>query len=450
MSSALENLLTEVADYDPYHYRTEDVRAAQLTAADERFQQQRQRIRMLGQRAEDAGIKRIGRLDDLLPLFFSDATYKSYPESLVERRNWKALGSWVEATAAGANISQIDVSGVEDIDEWLGRLRQAGQYVFVSSGTSGKVSMFHASALDRQRKLTMSLAMWRFATGAIPDKSRPIFSLAPSRGHHLMVDTWAGVIESFGRPGAIYSLSDGPLRVTDVNSLGRLRKAIADGTATPSEIDAFEKRSAGKQRDMQESLERLADAVIRHRDEPCMFLGTWAPQYMLSAAAVERGLMGGVHPEGIIYGGGGLKGIAVPPDFKEQIRRNLGLPECRFLVLYGMSELGARMPACARHRYHIPPYMVPIVVDADCEKVIDPEDGLMTGRLAFFDLSLDGAWGAFASGDHGTVDLNPCSCGRTGPTVIDSVVRLMDRADDDKVNCAGTIDAYVRGSIGSA
>jgi hypothetical protein len=450
MSTPLEQLLSDVPNHNPYNYRFEDIHAAQLSAAEERFQQQRSRIAMLGRRAAEASVDRIERPSDLLPLFFSDATYKSYPESLVQRRNWKALGSWVEATSAGANISQIDVDGVEDIDEWLGRLRRAGVYLYVSSGTSGKVSMFHASAIDRERKRTMSIGMWQFATGTLPDKNRPVFALAPSAGYHLMVDTWGGVIEAFGRPGAIYHISDDPLRVGDINNLGLLRKSIAGGTAAPSDIDAFEKRSARKAEEMQKALERLADAVVRHRDEPCMFLGTWAPQYMLATAAVERGLENGVHPDGMIFAGGGLKGIVVPPDFKQQIKRAFRLEDSRYLVLYGMSELGARMPACSSRRYHIPPYMMPIVVDLDCEEVVPPCDGMMEGRLAFFDLSLEGAWGAFASGDHGIIDLNPCPCGLTGPTVLDSVVRYMDMSEDDKVNCAGTIDAYIRGAVGSA
>jgi hypothetical protein len=449
MISALDQLLATLSDYDPYDYRIEDVAALQLQAADECFQRQRGRIRALEQRAGDVGAKAISRWSDLLPLFFSDATYKSYSETLVERRNWKALGAWVEATSAGAHISQIDVEGVATIDDWLGRLRAAGQYLYVSSGTSGKVSMFHASALDRQRKLTMSLQMWRFATGAVPDKTRAVFSLAPSSGYHLMVDVWNRVIEAFGRPGAIFSLSDEPLRVEDVNSLGRLRKSVAAGTAAPSDISAFEKRSAAKQLKMQQRLERLADAVIRHRHEPSMFLGVWAPQYMLVKSAVERGLKEGVHPESIIFGGGGLKGVSVPADYKEQIKKGLRLDDSRYLVLYGMSELTACLPRCIEGRHHMPPYLIPIVVDKEGEHLVAPVDGRLYGRLGFFDLSQDGAWGAFLSGDRGTIDLNACPCGRRGPTVHDSVVRYADLVvEDDKVNCAGTIDAYVRGNVG--
>ncbi|MDB5970037.1 MAG: hypothetical protein JWQ90_2487 [Hydrocarboniphaga sp.] len=450
-TTALDQLLARIDDEDPFYYRLEDVRALQLQAADERFQQLRQQMPVLDQRSQDTGTERISGLADMLPLFFSDATYKSYPESLVEQRNWKALGSWVEATSAGANIAQVDVEGVQDIDEWLARLRDAGQYLYVSSGTSGRVSLFHASAKDRERDLAMFRLAWRWATGAVPDQSRPVFALFPVKGSHRMMDSFGRIARDFGRPDAIYYLSDQPLRVTDVNSLGRLRKAIGAGTATPSEIDAFEQKSAEKQVEMQQSLERLADAVVRHRNEPCLFIGTWGPEYRLVKTAVDRGLASGVHPDSVILAGGGLKGIVLPPDFKEQLQQALRLDNSRYLLLYGMAELSTIMPACSQRRYHIAPWMIPIVLDKDSERILEPKDGRLTGRLGFFDLALEGRWGALISGDHGTVDLKPCPCGCPGPSILDTIVRYLDLpGGDDRVNCAGTIDAYVRGALGSA
>ena len=166
--------------------------------------------------------------------------------------------------------------------------------------------------------------------------------------------------------------------------------------------------------------------------------------------AVERGLDGGVHPDSVILAGGGLKGIVLPPDFKEQLQQALRLDSSRYLLLYGMAELSTIMPACTHRRYHIAPWMIPIVVDKDGERVLEPEEGRLSGRLAFFDLALEGRWGALISGDRGTVDLNPCACGSPSPSVHDDVVRYIDLpGGDDRVNCAGTIDNYIRGALGS-
>jgi hypothetical protein len=72
-------------------------------------------------------------------------------------------------------------------------------------------------------------------------------------------------------------------------------------------------------------------------------------------------------------------------------------------------------------------------------------EGEIEGRAAFFDLSLDGRWGGIITGDKISIDFGPCACGQKGPTVRDNIVRYADLEGDDKIGCAGTIDAYVRG-----
>ena len=67
-------------------------------------------------------------------------------------------------------------------------------------------------------------------------------------------------------------------------------------------------------------------------------------------------------------------------------------------------------------------------------------------RAAFLDLSLDGRWGGVISGDRVTVDFGKCDCGHQGPTVGSEIVRYADLEGGDKITCAGTIDAYVRGA----
>jgi hypothetical protein len=60
-------------------------------------------------------------------------------------------------------------------------------------------------------------------------------------------------------------------------------------------------------------------------------------------------------------------------------------------------------------------------------------------------LSLDGRWGGVISGDRISIDYRPCACGNKGPSIRDNIVRYADLEGDDKIGCAGTVDAYVRG-----
>ena len=58
---------------------------------------------------------------------------------------------------------------------------------------------------------------------------------------------------------------------------------------------------------------------------------------------------------------------------------------------------------------------------------------------------MDGRWGGVISGDKVQIDFSPCACGAKGPSIRDNVTRYADLEGDDKIGCAGTVDAYVRG-----
>jgi hypothetical protein len=87
---------------------------------------------------------------------------------------------------------------------------------------------------------------------------------------------------------------------------------------------------------------------------------------------------------------------------------------------------------------------VALPLDKDGSRLL-PMEGEVEGRAAFFDLSLDGRWGGVISGDRIEIDFRPCECGAATPSIRDNIVRYADLEGDDKIGCAGTIDAYVRG-----
>ena len=84
------------------------------------------------------------------------------------------------------------------------------------------------------------------------------------------------------------------------------------------------------------------------------------------------------------------------------------------------------------------------MLDREGTKLLNRTDGPTEGRFAFFDVALEGRWGGLVSGDHVTADL-----GGESPAVLDGTInRYTDlEGGDDKLTCAGTIDAFVRGSM---
>jgi hypothetical protein len=144
--------------------------------------------------------------------------------------------------------------------------------------------------------------------------------------------------------------------------------------------------------------------------------------------------------------GGGLKRAVLPDDYKEFVYATFNLqPKCNYQN-YSMQEFHSGMPRCQEGgRYHLPAWVVPLITDKSGDKLLPIIDDEYEGRAAFFDLSVDGRWGGVISGDKVSIDFKPCACGARGPSIRDNIVRYSDLEGDDKIGCAGTVDAYVRG-----
>lgn len=448
MSSPVAELTRRVADRNPFDYDPAELREVQLEALRERLAERRGQIRVLDQRARDAGIESIEDFADLVPLLFAHTTYKSYPEAFVEKGRWDRMNLWLD-TLATRKTEGVDLAGVRDVDDWLDRLHAAGHFVFGTSGTTGKCSFLDQTEGDRSfthRSLVLSS---RWSTGVEPARDRPVFWLGPVKGFLRFGDWYEAVSGAFGRPGACYYLSDERLRAAEVNRMGAMRRAIAEGRAAPEEIATFEREAVARQQRMDEALLRLVDRIVEHRAEPMILFGMWSQHYAIAEAARARGVRDGeFHPETAIFIGGGLKGVNLPDDYREQVRQFYGVDPSRIRSGYGMSEMSTGFPRCRADRYHCPPWIALLVLDKTGETLLDARRGPVEGRMAFFDFSIEGRWGGLISGDRIAADFSPCPCGARGPSVYEEIVRYTDLPEgDEKLTCAGTIEGYVRGAL---
>src|SRR6202046_5931572 len=100
MSSAIQKPTQLVAAGHRFDHSHADLRETQLEALNERFQERKDRIRLLGHRAREAGIAEIRSREDMVPLLFPHSVYKSYPESFLIEGEWDRLGQWLGAGSA--------------------------------------------------------------------------------------------------------------------------------------------------------------------------------------------------------------------------------------------------------------------------------------------------------------------------------------------------------------
>ena len=448
MGPLRQKLLDLILEPDAYDRNPAELAALRLAAAQELFAERREQIAVLRRRADETRVRAIRSFHDLVPLLFSHTVYKSYPNTFVEQGRWDRLLQWLK-TLSVADPTRVDVTGVTNVDEWIERLEQAGHLILATSGSSGKCSFLNATRGDFALK-TRHFANMLGWPHLKPNRDRIFFQLGPSKGPNSAVEAARIGAELWGRPGSIYFLTDEPLRISEVSAMAAMRTRMAEGSAFPEEIAEFERRGAQQAERMRHSLARLVDVILEHRREPIVLSGLWAQHMAIIARARELGVGDGeFHRHSHISSGGGVKGVSLPPDYREQVDRFYG--NVYRGTGYGMTEQAQVMPRCEALRYHCPPGLIMLLLDQPGERLIAPDPGaggMVEGRYAFLDLLYEGRWGGLISGDRITVDYaERCPCGRYGPTILDTIARYTQLGGDDHIGCAGTIDAYVRGAM---
>lgn len=424
-----------------------DIEARQLEAARELFVERRDQIPVLRRRADDSGVTEIGTLDDLVPLLFAHTAYKSYPPSFVAQGRWDRLLQWMQ-TLSVAKVTDVDVEGVTDVDDWMERLRAADHMVLATSGSGGKVSFLNHTREDAEKKRRHYRRMsgWPFVKA---DNSRVVFLTSPSRGPNSAIEAAQNSAAVWARPGEAHFLTNEPLRLADISASAALNQRMAEGTATPAEIEAAQAEARARGERMSAAMDVFVDKILAHRHEPIVVSALWAQHMSIIERARARGIPdGGFHPDSLVSAGGGLKGVALPADYREQVDRFYG--KVIRNNAYGMTEMAQTCPKCQCGRYHRPPGLIWLLLDRDGERRLtadDGVDGVVEGRFAFLDLLYEGRWGGLISGDKVTIDFKDCPCGRPGPTILDTISRYAQAGESDHIGCAGTIDAYIRGAV---
>ena len=449
MGEAVYNLLSYMPDSSGYDIPHEDLRALQLQALNERLEERIDRVKLVRHRAEEAGVTAIARLEDVVPLLLPHTAYKSYPESFLTERKWDRLTRWL-GTVSAYPTDNIDLSDVREIDDWVAACERAGHFVSCSSGTTGKSAMLVASQADLDFASQDGVAAVQWGSDIRAGDMRTSAGAAGAVAYTPRNAAMGkGLMSAFVDPDAPrFQSGVPPVTIGSLTKMIALRKAIADGTAKPAEIAEYEAESAMRQKALEDAQVGAVDDIIAKRGERLYITGMWGSLYPFAEEVRNRGYSGkDFHPENAVYLGGGLKRAKLPANYREYVYETFNLQPRNIYQMYGMQELNSSMPRCQEgQRYHLPPWLVALPLNKNGDELLPGVgEGAMEGRAAFFDLSLDGRWGGVISGDHIHIDYGPCACGSRSPSIRDDVYRYSDLEGDDKIGCAGTVDAYVRG-----
>jgi hypothetical protein len=440
--------------HDGYELEQEALDEIQLVNARRRFAELRPKIAALERLATDQHIDEIGTIRDLAPLMFAHTVNKSYPMTLLERRQFDRLTRWLGGLTS-IDLSAVDASGCETIDEWLLLLDERTPLrVFHGSGTTGKLSFIPRTEREFEQLIILNARAMRDHWGpkSGPDMlahPRPYIFAGHRYGTGLaqrcMPIRMRTIVSSEGDTLFLYTKSTFS---ADLLSLaGRIRTAESRGELGALELSPALVRRRGEMADIERErpveMQRFFDRLVAEfRGRDVYINGQWAVLAEWAKEALKRGIRDVLGPQTIFSTGGGTKGKVLDANYREQVLEFLG--PVRLFERYSMSEWMCDAWRCERGNYHPAPTMVPFLLDPTNGELLPRQDGL-TGRYAAFDLLATTYWGGFVTGDEVTLSgwEQPCSCGRRGPYLHDAIRRYSEKeGGDDRVLCAGAPEAH--------
>jgi hypothetical protein len=462
MSELFQNLLRDPqsyidGDYIAGHaFTREQIEAVHLAGLRKRFGELRRQVPVLDRLATDQGIDAIHSLADAVPLLFPHTVYKSYPLSILERGQFDRLTRWLDGLTA-LDLGKVDASGVDSIDAWIRRLdEQTDMRLLHTFGTTGKLSFMPRMREHWIQSTTLTahaIRDWN-GYGSGPDLMSARLPMvqpgyrygagATYRGVEAMVKLWAG-----GDDNALFLYPHDYFSADIASLAGRLRAAEARGEQGALELSpgllARREEFAHREQQRPERMKEFLQTAIRRfggRDI-CLF-AVWPILFEWAEQGLAQGMRNLFGKGSLLMSGGGSKGRVLPDDYREQIFEFLGYD--RTFEIYSMSELMPGNPRCEAGNYHVPPVLVPFVLDPATGTML-PRSGTQTGRFACFDMLPDTYWGGLVTGDEVTMAGwdEPCSCRRKSPYLHGTIRRFSEiQGGDDKINCAGAPEAHDR------
>lgn len=422
----------------------------QLAALQQRFGELRDRIPVLKKLADGEGVERITTLDDVVPLLFEHTVYKSYPPSLLEKKNFTQINRWLAKLVTPELASAIlaaDVSACTGLDDWFEAMDLAVPELRIShtSGTSGTLSFLPHGVREFEKTFEIRrLFAWNLEGPEVPPPELHAIYPYYRKGYLSHVRANEFLIKVLLPDQAHFHPSYPATLSSDVLHLGaRVRAAHAKGSLDRLEISPALKAKKAEfdqlQADMPHFLASFFEQMATHLKGKRVYIGgTWNLLHSMAKAGLEQGLEGVFDPDSYISTTGGAKGVVQPEGWRDEVLRFTGAKTLH--ETYAMSEvLGGSHMRCEHGHFHLAPTVIAYLLDPQTSQPL-PRQGRVTGRAAFFDLGAETRWGGFITGDEVTIDwTTPCPCGRPSAYVAGPIQRYSEmNGGDDKITCAAT------------
>ena len=419
-----------------------------------RFEDHRNRIPMLTKLADKQGITGISQIDDVLPLLFEHTIYKSYPDFLLEKGEYGKLTRWLDRLTP-YDLSKLDCSGCESIHGWMDLISRVTELdPITSSGTTGTMSF-----TPKDRKDWRNYILGGFRIQLLQKFGEPPGDADLNEKIHVCWPTHSDGHTAFYRSPMYYKeyFAKGsnahfhPMMTTPGDTdlmylAARLRAAQARGDSrvnVPPALLARRGELEAEERERPAKVKAWVDELVQKLEGERVFILAPAQLiYDVAKPALAEGKRCNFAPNSSVTSGTGGKGFNMPDDWQQVVDDFLNFGRKNYGYFYSFSEQCGMHVQCEHGRLHLTPWSIPLILDAQTSELL-PREGRQKGRAAFFDVSMNGAWGGLITGDSVEIDWSECPCGRTTAHLSDSITRFgVEQGGSDKISCTATPEAH--------
>jgi len=345
-----------------------------------------------------------------LPLL-PDSFFKDYPEG-------KGFLNWLDNVYTGTTPIPTFRTDIPDHDNVIEEFNKKGVSIMFTSGTSGRFSFIPRDngSWDRLKYNSIKSVVELMDY----DPNDAVILLIPNpRLTNLTIASLFGIAYDLYRSENIHvaledmKITTQYLRMQRAETIGIKEKIKAKAISKLSPIVL--KRSDNKIISILENLEKEGKRV--NIAGPPFWLNRILERMIKEDRKVKL-------PDSQVLTGGGWKAEEDkrPPEetFREKVENVLGIPQDRFHDVYAMSECSSVFLSCEGHYKHVPPTIIPLVLDENLNSIGYDK----FGRFAFIDPIPESYPGFIITGDKVKLIEHCPICKRKGPVLDIEVSRL--------------------------
>ncbi len=349
--------------------------------------------------------------DDLnkIPLL-PDTFFKDYPEG-------KGFLNWLKTIFTGS-IPNVDFkTDSPSHDEVIEKFNKKGINIMFTSGTSGRFSFIPRDALSWNRVRYSAMKSVIELMDYDPDDSA-ILLIPDPRQTNLTIASLFGIAYDLYNPKNIHIALD--IKIT--TQFLRMQRDEAIGIREKIKAKAMSKISPIVQKKSDLKIIHIFEQMEKEQKK----INIGGPPFWLDRIIERMKQEGKTVNLGTsqVLTGGGWKADEEKRTPEEILRKkvevNLGIPQHHFHDVYAMSECSSVFLSCDKHYKHIPPVIIPFVLDEE----LNPIGYNKFGRFAFIDPLPISYPGFIITGDRVKLLEHCPGCNRDGPVLDIEVTRL--------------------------